>query len=99
MKLLSIIFTFLIIILGAVFAILNAEPVSIKLYIGQMEPYRVALSLALIIAFALGAIAGILAASMIILKLKRANSKLDKEHKAIELKNSGLKNISGRELS
>ncbi len=84
MKLLSILFTLLLVILVATFAVTNTGTVDIDLLVTRFE--KVDVSLALIIAFAAGALAGVVAGTAIMLRLKRANARLDRELKAAELK-------------
>ncbi len=84
MKLLSILFTLLLVVLVANFAVTNTETVNINLLLVRFKDVDV--SLALTLAFAAGVLAGIIAGSAIILRLKRTNARLDRELKAAELK-------------
>ena len=80
MKIVSIIFTIVVVLIGVSFAVLNKETVPINFFnLYQFE--HVVISLALIIAFAAGALAGLLASLAIILRLKRSKNRLEKELK------------------
>lgn len=74
-RLAYIIFSLILLIIGILFAVLNAEPVTLHYYFGDKH---IPLSLVLITAIILGAILGIIASAGIIIKLKRDNSKLKK---------------------
>ena len=78
MRIISIIVSIFIVILAVTFAVLNSTSVDVNLiFITKSIP----LSLTVVVTFGLGALFGILAGSLIILKLKRANSRLDKQLK------------------
>jgi len=64
---------FVIVILGIIFAVLNAEPVQLNFYFGSKQ---MPLSLALILAILVGALLGVLASIQLILKSKRAVSRM-----------------------
>jgi putative membrane protein len=74
-RLAYIIFSLILLIIGILFAVLNAEPVILHYYFGDKH---IPLSLVLISAIIIGAILGIIASAGIIIKLKRDNSKLKK---------------------
>ena len=74
-RLAYIIFSLILLIIGILFAVLNAEPVTLHYYFGDKH---IPLSLVLITAIILGAMLGIIASAGIIIKLKRDNSKLKK---------------------
>lgn len=64
---------FIIVILGIVFAVLNAESVQLNFYFGSKQ---MPLSLALILATLIGALLGVLASIQLILRNKREASRL-----------------------
>ena len=74
-RLAYIIFSLILLIIGILFAVLNAEPVTLHYYFGDKQ---LPLSLVLISAIIIGAILGVVASAGIIIKLKRENSKLKK---------------------
>lgn len=86
-RLAYIIFSLILLIIGILFAVLNAEPVTLHYYFGDKN---IPLSLVLISAIIVGAILGIIASAGIIIKLKRDNSKLKK---LTELSEKELKNL------
>lgn len=90
MKIFSILFSIIIVVIGVTFAVLNTTPVTINLF-EKWQFEDVALSRALIIAFAIGAISGILAGLMMIFNLKQTNSKLKKELKRAQTNTKSLK--------
>jgi len=65
----------LIVLLGIIFAVLNAEPVQLNYYFNSRE---MPLSLAIILSMFLGAILGVLASVVLILKYKNEISRLRK---------------------
>jgi len=75
MRIVSIIASILIIFIGVVFALKNSANVTIDFgaYQGSAP-----LSLALVLAFALGAIFGAIGSLLVIVKLKRSLSKLER---------------------
>lgn len=86
-RLVYIIFSLVLLVIGILFAVLNADPVTLHYYFGDKN---FPLSLILIIAIIIGAILGIIASSGIVIKLKRENSKL---RKLSELSEKELKNL------
>lgn len=64
---------FVIVILGVIFAVLNAEPVHLNFYFGETQ---LPLSLALILATLVGALLGVLASIRLILKSRRDVSRM-----------------------
>jgi len=83
MRIVSVIVSALIVLLVVSFTVLNTTEVSIDLILNE-KPIKVSFSLAMVIAFGLGALLGVLSASWVILKLKRANHRLEKKlHKAM----------------
>ncbi len=77
MRYLKLIFILLIMMIGAAFAVMNAETVQLNYYFGVKE---FPLSVVLVAAVALGAILGVLATLGSSLKLRRENMSL--RHKA-----------------
>lgn len=77
MRYLKLIFILLIMMIGAAFAVMNAETVQLNYYFGVKE---FPLSVILVAAVALGAILGVLATLGSSLKLRRENMSL--RHKA-----------------
>ncbi len=74
-----LIFTVLITI-GAVFALNNSDSVTLSYYFGSQE---MPLSLLLIFTLIVGAVIGILSATVTILRLKRENASLQRKAKVI----------------
>ena len=68
-----------IILTGLSFALLNSTPVSFNYYIGKQE---MALSLLLVLSLVLGAILGVAASFVIILKFRTEVSKIRREMKS-----------------
>ena len=75
MRLISIILLALVVILGLLFAVLNPGQATLNFGFGQSE---IPLSLALAFAFALGCLCGLLAATVIVFRLKRSNRRLQR---------------------
>lgn len=86
-RLAYIILSFVLLIIGILFAVFNAEPVSLNYYFGIQQ---LPLSLAIITALILGAILGFIATTGFILKLKRENARLKK---MAELADREIKNL------
>ncbi len=78
MRIFSIIISALIVLLVVTFTVLNTTVVPVDLLIPE-KPIMVNFSLAVMLAFGLGALLGMLAASLVILKLKRTNNRLEKK--------------------
>jgi len=81
---------FIIIILGVIFAVLNAEPVHLNFYFGSRQ---LPLSLALILATLVGALLGVLASMQVILKSKREVSRMRKAADMAEKEIANLRAI------
>lgn len=90
MRIVKILFIFIIMLLGAIFAILNAQPVVFNYYFGSRE-----LPLSLIVTFALGAgiLIGILTAIGLLLGLKRENANLKQRTRLADEEVKNLRNI------
>ena len=80
----------LIVLLGIIFAVLNAEPVQLNYYFNSRE---MPLSLAIILSMFLGAILGVFASIGLILKCKNENSRLRKAADIAEKEISNLRAI------
>ena len=80
----------LIVIFGVVFAVLNAESVTLNYYLGSSE---LPLSLVLVIAMIIGAILGILASLNFIIGSRRSATKLKRSVEVAEKEIVNLRNI------
>lgn len=89
-KIFSYLLLLVILILGVSFAILNATPVTINYYIGQQQ---IALSLLLVIAFAIGCLMGIIVGAFMYCRLKSQNYKLRNRIKIAEKEISNLRTM------
>lgn len=88
-------FIFLVlVILGIVFAVLNAEPVKLNYYFGSKE---VALSLILVLAMIVGAILGVIASASMIISNRREVMKLRKSVELAEKEVTNLRSIPIRD--
>ncbi len=90
MRIITYILLFLILILGITFACLNAEPVTINYYIGK---HSLALSLLLVLVFAIGGILGLIIGSIMLLKQKTKNIHLQNRLKLAEKELANLRTI------
>lgn len=90
MRIIKLLFIIIIMMLGAVFAVLNAEPVLFNYYFGSRE-----LPLSLIITAALGAgvLLGILSGIGLVLGLKRENVSLKQRARLASEEVKNLRNI------
>ena len=86
-RLAYIITSLILLIIGILFAVMNAEPVTLHYYFGENQ---LPLSLVIISSIIIGALLGIVASAVIILKLKRDNARLRKTSEASEKE---LKNL------
>lgn len=75
MRIIRLVFFFIILLLGLSFAVLNAEPVKLNYYFGS---WQAPLSLLLVAAMTLGVVFGIVACMGMLLGLKREVGKLRK---------------------
>ena len=78
---------FVIMILDIIFAVLNAEPVHLNFYFGAKQ---MPLSLALILAMLVGALLGVVASIQLILKSKRAVSRM---RRAVDMAEKEIANL------
>ena len=89
-KIISLIFTLALIILGVSFSILNADKVALNLYI---KTWHLPLSLVLVLTLILGLCLGLMISSIKIIALKRHNNKLQKKVLVAEKEVSNLRTI------
>lgn len=89
-KLFYAIVIFILVVLGVIFAVLNAEPVQLNFYFGEKH---IPLSLAMILATLLGALLGVLASLHLILKSKRQVSRLKRAVNVAEKEVANLRAI------
>lgn len=94
-RILGFILFFIVLAVGLAFAVVNAEPVTLKYYFGVSQ---VPLSLTLVAAFAVGAIMGVVASLAHVLRLKRENARLRREAKMAEREIMNLRNIPIRDV-
>lgn len=90
MKIVSSLFLILIILFGIIFACLNSEPVVINYSIGQNT---LPLSLLLVFTFSIGGMAGLVAGTVMYLKLKSKNRRLKSRIKLAEKELSNLRTM------
>jgi len=90
LRLAYILFSLILLVTGISFAVLNAEPVTLHYYFGDME---IPLSLTIISAIISGAILGIIASAGIIIKMKRENSHLRKKNELTEKEITNLRTM------
>ena len=90
LRLTYIVFSLVLLVTGILFAVLNADSVTLHYYFGDME---IPLSLTIISAIIAGAILGIVASAGIIFKLKRENSHLRKTSELAEKEISNLRTM------
>lgn len=90
LRLTYILFSLILLVTGILFAVLNAEPVMLHYYFGDME---IPLSLTIISAIILGAILGIIASAGIIIKLKRENLRVRKTSELAEKEITNLRTM------
>ena len=90
LRLVYISLTLIVIILGVVFAVLNAENVQLNYYLGSFE---LPLSLVLVLAMIIGAVLGIFASLSFIIGSRRNTSKLKRSVEVAEKEIVNLRNI------
>jgi putative membrane protein len=89
-KLIYTILVLLVILLGIVFAILNADSVQLNYYFGSKQ---LPLSLAIVLSMLVGAILGVLASIGLILRSRRELAKLRKASEMAEKEIANLRAI------
>jgi putative membrane protein len=89
-RLAYIIFSLVLLVIGILFAVLNAEPVTLHYYFNDKQ---IPLSLVLVSSIIIGALLGVIASAGIIIKLKRDNSRLKKSSELSEKELSNLRTM------
>ena len=82
MRIFSYIVLIILLFLGIAFACLNYKSVTINYFIGQSQ---VALSLLLVIAFAIGGVLGLIVSSVVLIRQKAENMRLKHQLKKVSL--------------
>ena len=90
MRLFTFILAIIVLLIGVSFAVLNANLVSLHYYFGERQ---LPLSLLLAIALILGAILGLIAATMMLLRAKAAQHRLRKQLTMAQKELSNLRKI------
>jgi putative membrane protein len=88
MRIITVISSFLIIVLGVTFAFLNAEPVVVNYYVGTSQ---MPLSILLVSILGMGTLLGLLIGFIPMIKLKFSNRRLRKRLEHIEHEISQLR--------
>lgn len=88
MKLLKITLTIVCLIIGIGFAMTHDAPVVINLYVAQ---YSLPLSLVLLLAMGIGLILGSFISLSYFVRIKRENSRLKRQHNAVEQEMNSLR--------
>ncbi len=94
MRIVALLLMLAVVVLGLLFAVLNAGPVELKYYFGAHE---FPLSLVVVVAFGVGVLLGIFSSLGIILRLKRDSARLRKEVNLAEKEISNLRNLPLRD--
>jgi len=94
MRIVALLLLLIVVVLGLVFAVLNAHPVELHYYFGTSES---PLSLIVVLAFGVGVLLGIFSSLGIIVRLKRDASRLRKDVKLAEKEVSNLRNLPLRD--
>jgi len=89
-RFISIVVIILILLLVLTFTLLNAEPVSLNYYLGEVEQ---PLALILVVTFVAGALIGLLSSTLVILSSRHEVSKLRKHIKQTEQEVINLRSI------
>ena len=90
MRLLTLLFTLVLLLLGISFAALNAEPVTVNFYVATIS---IPISLMIVIALGIGMLIGFLLIFFSYLKLKNENRKLKNRKKVTEKEVENLRAI------
>ncbi|PLY16800.1 MAG: DUF1049 domain-containing protein [Sedimenticola sp.] len=90
MRFLKLIFIFLIMIIGAALAVMNADPVQLNYYFGSIQ---LPLSVVLVGSIAAGAVLGLLATLAGFFRLKRQNVELRRKAKLASQEVNNLRAI------
>ncbi|MDA1107227.1 MAG: LapA family protein [Proteobacteria bacterium] len=94
LRIIRLVLLMLIAVVGLVFAVLNAGQVDLSYYLGV---WRAPLSLILVLAFALGALFGVIACLGMLFKAKQEGRRLHKTLKLSEQEVTNLRNIPVRD--
>lgn len=94
MRVISLIFLFVLILLGITFAGLNAELVQLNYYIGQIS---LPVSMLVVFSIGVGLIIGLFLAIMVYFRLRRRNYKLNSKLRMIEKELENLRSIPLRD--
>ena len=94
MRILKLFFIIIIMMSGAAFAVLNAEPVLFNYYFGSIE---LPLSLIVTSALGLGVLLGILSGFGLVVGLKRQNLSLKRRSKLVNEEIRNLRNLPLKE--
>jgi len=90
LRLLYFLLALIVVILGVVFSVLNADTVQLHYYLGSIE---LPLSLVLILAMIIGALLGVLSSLGFIIGSRRSASKLKRSVEVAEKEIVNLRNI------
>lgn len=90
MRLVQGIILFLIFLVALAFAVINADAVTVNYYIGTLQ---LPLSMVLVIAFALGAVVGLLVGGVRVLALKRELNRLRRSERIAQQELSNLRSL------
>lgn len=93
-RIIYILLIVLLVVIGLVFAVLNAEPVQLNYYFGGAS---IPLSLLLLLAIIIGAVLGILASATVLVKNKREVAHLRKSIEIAEKEVANLRAIPLRD--
>ncbi len=80
-RLIGFLFVVVLVVAGLSFAVLNSQPVTLNYYLGERE---IALSLVLVLALALGALAGVVVSAGMILRQKAQIAQLRRRLRHLE---------------
>ena len=94
MRILKLFLIIIIMLLGAAFAVLNAEPVRFNYYFGSLE---LPLSLVTISALGVGVLLGILSGMGMVVGLKRENTSLKRRSRLVNEEIKNLRNMPLKE--
>lgn len=90
MRIISYILLILLFIIGVSFAVLNATPVNFDYYFGNIN---IALSLLLVLGFAIGCLLGLLVGLVMYFRMRGQNYRLKNRIKLTEKELNNLRNI------
>ena len=90
MRFLKLLFILAVMLVGAAFAVMNAQPVQLDYYFGTRE---IPLSVVLVGAVCVGALLGVLAGLLGMARLKHENSDLKRKARLVSQEVSNLRSI------